>query len=235
MRIWIGCVIPLESYGNKMNQRERVDSFYNKYIKRMFDVIISVIAIALLSPVLLIIAILIRVKLGKPIIFRQSRPGKDEKIFDIIKFRTMTYEKDENGELLPDELRLTGFGKWLRTTSLDELPELFNILKGDLSIVGPRPLLISYLDFYSERERLRHKAKPGLTGLAQVSGRNYLAWDERLEKDVEYVENISFALDVRIFVQTIIQVLKREDIAVDTDKVEGNLAEIRKEQFKGKA
>lgn len=201
----------------------------------MFDVIISVIAIALLSPVLLIIAILIRVKLGKPIIFRQSRPGKDEKIFDIIKFRTMTYEKDENGELLPDELRLTGFGKWLRTTSLDELPELFNILKGDLSIVGPRPLLISYLDFYSERERLRHKAKPGLTGLAQVSGRNYLAWDERLEKDVEYVENISFALDVRIFVQTIIQVLKREDIAVDTDKVEGNLAEIRKEQFKGKA
>lgn len=201
---------------------------YKKYLKRVMDFVLSLIAIIVLSPVLLVVAILVRTKLGSPVLFMQERPGKDEKIFKLYKFRTMTGEKDENGKLLPDEVRLTKFGKMLRSTSLDELPELFNILKGDMSIVGPRPLLVEYLPYYTERERLRHTVRPGLSGLAQVSGRNYLGWDKRLEKDVEYVESLSFLFDVKIIWMTVMQTIKKQDIAVDTNKVEPNFAEERR-------
>ncbi len=158
---------------------------YRNCMKRCLDFLLSLCGLILLSPVLLILAVLVRVKLGSPVLFKQERPGRNEKIFTLCKFRTMTDEKDEKGNLLPDAVRLTKFGKFLRGTSLDELPELLNILEGDMSIVGPRPLLVSYLPYYSERERLRHSVRPGLTGLAQVSGRNYIDWDRRLEKDVE--------------------------------------------------
>lgn len=201
---------------------------YQKFIKRMFDIVISLTALIVLSPVLLIVAILVRCKLGSPVIFHQERPGYHEKIFGLCKFRTMTDERDENGELLPDAQRLTKFGKILRTTSLDELPELWNILKGDMSLIGPRPLLVSYLPYYTEEEKLRHTVRPGLTGLAQVSGRNLLDWDKRLAKDVEYVKTISFAADLLIFFLTIKKVVIRENVEVDTNAVEGNFAEIRK-------
>ncbi len=200
---------------------------YRKYIKRLLDIVISLAALIVLSPVLLIVAILVRCKLGAPIIFHQNRPGLHEKVFRLYKFRTMTDERDVEGNLLPDSVRLTKFGKLLRATSLDELPELWNILKGDMSLIGPRPLLISYLPYYTEEESLRHTVRPGLTGLAQVSGRNLLEWDKRLAKDVEYVRNISFVGDVKIFVGTFMKVLKRSDIAVDTNQIEGNLAQIR--------
>ena len=156
---------------------------YAKYIKRILDFILSLLAIIILSPVMLIIYILVRIKLGKPAIFKQQRPGKNEKIFTLYKFRTMTDEKDEDGNLLPDEKRLTKFGKMLRSTSLDELPELFNILKGDMAIVGPRPLLVEYLKLYNDEQRKRHNVRPGLTGLAQVSGRNLISWQDRFEKE----------------------------------------------------
>ena len=201
---------------------------YRNYIKRLLDIVISFIALLVLSPVLLIVAILVRCKLGSPVIFHQERPGYHEKIFKLCKFRTMTDERDENGELLPDAVRLTKFGSFLRATSLDELPELWNILKGDMSIIGPRPLLVSYLPYYTEEEKLRHTVRPGLTGLAQVSGRNLLDWDKRFATDVEYVRNLTFAMDVKIFFLTIKKVFVRENIEVDTNKVEGNFAEIRK-------
>lgn len=200
---------------------------YRKYFKRVMDFVLSLMAIVALSPVLLVVAVLVRTKLGSPVLFKQERPGKDEKIFKLYKFRTMTDEKDENGILLPDEVRLTKFGKMLRSTSLDELPELFNILKGDMSIIGPRPLLVEYLPYYTERESLRHTVRPGLSGLAQVSGRNYLEWDKRLAKDVEYVENMSFGFDVKIIFTTVLQVIKRSDVVVDTGQIETNLAEER--------
>lgn len=201
---------------------------YRLFIKRLFDIVLSGMALILLSPVYLILAILIRVKLGSPVIFHQERPGKDEKIFTLCKFRTMTDERDENGELLPDAVRLTKFGKLLRATSLDELPELWNIFKGDMSIIGPRPLLVSYLPYYTEEEKLRHTVRPGLTGLAQVSGRNFLDWDRRLQKDVEYVKNLSFRMDLKVIFMTVKVVLVKEDVAEDTNFVEGNFAEIRK-------
>ena len=201
---------------------------YRLFIKRLLDIVLSGMALILLSPVYLILAILIRVKLGSPVIFHQERPGKDEKIFTLCKFRTMTDERDENGELLPDAVRLTKFGKLLRATSLDELPELWNIFKGDMSIIGPRPLLVSYLPYYTEKEKLRHTVRPGLTGLAQVSGRNFLDWDRRLQKDVEYVKNLSFLMDLKVIFMTIKVVLVKEDVAEDTNFVEGNFAEIRK-------
>lgn len=201
---------------------------YRYFFKRLLDFVLSLLAIIVLSPVLLITAILVRNKLGSPVIFRQERPGKNEKIFTLYKFRTMTDEKDEEGNLLPDEVRLTKFGKMLRSTSLDELPELFNILKGDMSIVGPRPLLVSYLPYYNEEEKHRHDVRPGLTGLAQVSGRNYIAWDDRFKKDVEYVSNQSFLLDIKVIINTIKIVLKKSDIATDTRTVESNFAEERK-------
>lgn len=185
---------------------------YAKYFKRILDFILSLIAIIILSPVFLIVAILVKMKLGSPVIFKQERPGKDEKIFTLYKFRTMTDKKDENGNLLPDSERLTKFGKTLRSTSLDELPELFNILKGDMAIVGPRPLLVKYLPYYTKEERHRHDVRPGLTGLAQVSGRNLLKWDQKLEKDIKYVNNYSFMYDIKILKETLRKVIKREDI-----------------------
>ena len=201
---------------------------YQKWLKRLIDIVVSAAGIIVLSPVLLILWILVRVKLGKPAIFTQERPGKDEKIFRLYKFRSMTGERDEKGELLPDEVRLTAFGEKLRGTSLDELPELFNILKGDMSLIGPRPLLVGYLPYYTKREQLRHSVRPGLTGLAQVSGRNFIAWDDRLAKDVEYVENLSLLMDLKILLRTVMVVFKREDVAVETDSVEGYLWDERK-------
>lgn len=201
---------------------------YQKWLKRLIDIVVSAAGIIVLSPVLLILWILVRVKLGKPAIFTQERPGKDEKIFKLYKFRSMTDKRDEKGELLPDEVRLTAFGEKLRGTSLDELPELFNILKGDMSLIGPRPLLVGYLPYYTKREQLRHSVRPGLTGLAQVSGRNFIAWDDRLAKDVEYVENLSLLMDLKILLRTVMVVFKREDVAVETDSVEGYLWDERK-------
>lgn len=186
---------------------------YAKYIKRVLDFLCSLIAIIVLVPILLILTILVRIKISKPIIFTQERPGKDGKIFKLYKFRTMTNAKDENGKLLPDEQRLTKFGKILRSTSLDELPELFNILKGDMSIVGPRPLLVEYLPLYNEEQKHRHDVRPGLTGLAQISGRNAITWEEKFEKDIEYVHNISFIGDLKIIIKTAIKVFKREGIS----------------------
>ena len=201
---------------------------YQKWLKRLIDIVVSAAGIIVLSPVLLILWILVRVKLGKPAIFTQERPGKDEKIFKLYKFRSMTDKRDEKGELLPDEVRLTAFGEKLRGTSLDELPELFNILKGDMSLIGPRPLLVGYLPYYTKREQLRHSVRPGLTGLAQVSGRNFIAWDDRLAKDVEYVENLSLLLDLKILLRTVMVVFKKENVAVETDSVEGYLWDERK-------
>ena len=200
---------------------------YSKYIKRLLDILISLTFIVLFSWLYLILVILVRIKLGSPVLFCQERPGYNEKIFTLYKFRTMTDKRDEKGNLLPDSERLTKFGSMLRSTSLDELPEMFNILKGDMSLIGPRPLLVEYLPYYTEEERLRHSVRPGLTGLAQVSGRNYLAWDKRLARDVEYVNHISFIMDVKIIIKTIMVVLKKEDIAIDTNIVEGNLCDER--------
>lgn len=186
---------------------------YKKYFKRVMDFILSLIAIIVLSPVLLVVAILVRIKLGSPVLFTQERPGKDEKIFKLYKFRTMTDERDKNGELLPDGMRLTKFGKMLRSTSLDELPELLNILKGDMSIVGPRPLLVKYLPYYTEYEKHRHDVRPGLTGWAQVHGRNSIkSWEERFGYDVDYVNDISFCRDVKIIFLTVKNVLGAEGV-----------------------
>lgn len=186
---------------------------YAKYIKRALDFILSLLALIVLSLPMLIIYILVRIKLGKPAIFKQERPGKDEKIFTLYKFRTMTDEKDEQGNLLPDEKRLTKFGKILRSTSLDELPELINILKGDMSIVGPRPLLVEYLEYYTEEEKHRHDVRPGLTGLAQISGRNSISWEEKFKDDLEYVHNVTMINDIKIILKTVVKVFKREGIS----------------------
>lgn len=189
---------------------------YRNYIKRLLDIAISLCGIIVLSPIYLILGILVKKKLGSPVIFRQERPGKNEKIFHLYKFRSMTDEKDADGNLLPDEVRLTSFGMKLRSTSLDELPELFNILKGDMSLIGPRPLLVRYLPRYNDFQRHRHDVRPGLTGLAQVNGRNAITWEKKFEYDVEYVNKLSFALDVRIFMDTVRAVLKREGISSET-------------------
>ncbi len=207
-----------------------MNGLYNKYIKRILDILISLTFIVLFSWLYLILVILVRIKLGSPVLFCQKRPGYNEKIFTLYKFRTMTDKRDEKGNLLPDSERLTKFGSMLRSTSLDELPEMFNILKGDMSLIGPRPLLVEYLPYYTEEERLRHSVRPGLTGLAQVSGRNYLAWDKRLARDVEYVNHISFIMDVRIIIKTIMVVFKKEDVSVDTNVVEGYLWDERQKR-----
>lgn len=186
---------------------------YRKYIKRILDFTLSLIALIVLSPILLITTILVKIKLGSPIIFKQQRPGKNEKIFTLYKFRTMTDKKDEEGNLLPDEQRLTKFGKILRSTSIDELPELINILKGNMAIVGPRPLLVEYLELYNEEQKHRHDVRPGLTGLAQVSGRNAISWEEKFEEDIQYIENISLIEDIKIILKTISKVFKREGIS----------------------
>ncbi|TCL59429.1 lipopolysaccharide/colanic/teichoic acid biosynthesis glycosyltransferase [Kineothrix alysoides] len=206
-------------------------TIYGRYVKRILDFLLALIGIITLSPLFLVLALLVRTKLGSPIFFKQERPGKNEKIFTLCKFRTMTDKKDENGNLLPDSVRLTKFGKILRATSLDELPELLNILRGDMSIIGPRPLLISYLPYYTEEEKLRHTVRPGLTGLAQVSGRNFIDWDSRFKKDVEYVRNLSFGMDMKVLWLTVRTVLGRSDVAEDTNVTEGNFAEIRKKRL----
>lgn len=190
--------------------------FYERFGKRIMDVILSLLALIILSPVMLVVWCLVKIKLGSPAIFKQERPGKDGKIFKLYKFRTMTDERDENGELLPDEIRLTKFGKRLRSTSLDELPELWNIIKGDMSIVGPRPLLVRYLPLYDERQARRHEVRPGFTGLAQVKGRNSISWEEKFEWDIRYVDNITFWGDVKIVFNTVKVVLKRDGISSET-------------------
>jgi undecaprenyl phosphate N,N'-diacetylbacillosamine 1-phosphate transferase len=189
---------------------------YRRFFKRPMDIILSLIAIIVLSPVMFIVALLVRIKLGSPVIFEQKRAGLNEKIFTMYKFRTMTDERDENGELLSDSVRLTRFGRWLRSTSLDELPELFNILKGDMSIVGPRPLLVQYLPLYNGHQRRRHEVRPGLTGLAQVNGRNAISWEDKFNLDIEYVDNLSFLGDWKVIFLTLKKVLVREGINSET-------------------
>lgn len=203
-----------------------------KYIKRILDIISSLLAIIILSPLLGVLTVIGAFEMKGNPFFTQERPGKDEKIFKLVKFRTMTNAKDKDGNLLSDADRLTKYGKFLRNTSLDELPELFNILKGDMSVIGPRPLLVQYLPYYTEEERHRHDVRPGLTGLAQVNGRNSLDWEHRFECDVEYVENLSFFSDVKILLKTIQKVIQRSDVAEDTNETEGNFAEIRAKQLK---
>ncbi|WP_418584415.1 sugar transferase [Phascolarctobacterium faecium] len=198
---------------------------YKNFIKRILDIILSFLALVILSPLLILTAFLIRIKLGEPVFFKQLRPGKNEKIFGILKFRTMTDAKDENGNLLPDEIRLTRFGQFLRSTSIDELPELLNILNGDMSIVGPRPLLVQYLERYNEEQKHRHDVKPGLTGLAQVNGRNGITWEEKFHYDLEYVKNITFYGDCKIIFQTVMKVFGREGISSATS--------VTMEEFKG--
>ena len=195
--------------------KQAKQGIYARYIKRILDILLSGCALVVLSPVLLIVAVLVRAKLGSPVIFCQERPGKDEKIFKMYKFRSMSDARDENGELLPDEARLTKFGRALRSTSLDELPELWNIFKGDMSIVGPRPLLVKYLPRYNAEQRHRHDVRPGLTGLAQVNGRNAISWEEKFRLDVDYVRHITFAGDVKIVLDTVRKVLHHECISAE--------------------
>ena len=211
-----------------MNNQHKPYGPYEKYFKRVLDVFCVLAALLVFWWLYIIVAILVRIKLGSPVLFKQERPGKNEEIFKLYKFRTMTDARDENRNLLPDEVRLTKFGRALRTTSLDELPEVFNILKGEMSLVGPRPLTIQYLPYYSEEERHRHDVRPGLSGLAQVNGRNFIDWDHRLAFDVQYVKKITFMGDLRIILQTALKFVKKEDIAVDTNKVEPNFAEERR-------
>ncbi|GFI40937.1 sugar transferase [Thomasclavelia cocleata] len=198
---------------------------YRLFFKRFLDFILSLLAIIVLSPVYLIVAILVRLKLGSPVIFTQERPGKNENIFKIYKFRTMSDDRDYDGNLLPDEVRLTKFGKLLRSTSLDELPELFNILKGDMSIVGPRPLLVRYLPLYNEQQKHRHDVRPGFTGWAQCNGRNAISWEEKFDLDIYYADHISFLLDIKIILKTVKTVLFREGISSETS--------VTMEEFRG--
>lgn len=196
------------------------DIFYRQFFKRFYDVVLSVLAIIVLSPILLILTVLGAIKMKGNPFFTQERPGKNEKIFKLIKFRSMTCEKKANGELFPDEKRLTNYGKKLRSTSLDELPELFNIFKGDMSIVGPRPLLVQYLPYYTEIERHRHDVRPGLSGLAQINGRNLVKWDQRLALDIRYVNSITLWMDLGIVIKTALNVFLKKDIVVNTESVE---------------
>ena len=198
---------------------------YRLFIKRLLDFVLSLIALIILSPVILIVAILVKIKLGSPVLYKQERPGKNEKIFKMYKFRTMTNEKDEEGNLLTDDIRLTKFGKLLRSTSLDELPELFNILKGDMSIVGPRPLLVKYLPLYNEHQKHRHDVRPGFTGWAQCNGRNAISWEEKFDLDVYYTKHVSFLLDLKVIFKTIKIVLFREGISSNTS--------VTMEEFRG--
>lgn len=197
------------------------NGFYNRYVKRIIDIICALLAIMVFWWLYLIVAVLVRIKLGSPIIFKQERPGKIDKktgketIFNLYKFRTMTDKRDVEGNLLPDDVRLTKFGRILRSTSLDELPEAFNILKGDMSVIGPRPLLVEYLPYYTKEEHHRHDVRPGLSGWAQINGKNAIdSWEQRFQYDLEYVKNVSFAFDIKVVLKTIEKVLKRSDIQV---------------------
>lgn len=205
-------------------KRQRI---YEKFIKRLLDTVLSLLAIIVLSPVLIIVALLVMIKLGSPVIFTQKRPGKDEKIFKLYKFRSMTDRRDSDGNLLADDIRLTSFGRKLRSTSLDELPELFNIFKGDMSIVGPRPLLVEYLPYYKNEERKRHNVRPGLTGWAQINGRNATSWEKRFDNDLYYINNMSFTLDAKIILLTIKKVFKKSDILVGKEIPAGRLDDYR--------
>jgi undecaprenyl phosphate N,N'-diacetylbacillosamine 1-phosphate transferase len=198
---------------------------YRRFVKRPMDFMLSFTAIIVLSPILLVVAILVRTKLGSPVLFKQQRPGVNEEIFMMYKFRTMTDERDDNGALLPNEMRHTKFGRFLRSTSLDELPELFNILKGDMSIIGPRPLLVEYLPLYNAHQKRRHEVRPGLSGLAQATGRNSLSWGEKFELDVEYVDSVSLTSDIKIIMLTVKKVFVREGINFNND--------IKDTKFKG--
>ncbi len=203
---------------------------YEQFIKRPLDACLSTGAFVVLSPVLLGTALLVRVKLGSPVLFTQDRPGKDEKIFKLYKFRSMTDERDENGKLLPDDIRLTKFGRLLRSTSLDELPELFNIIKGDMALIGPRPLLVEYLPYYTEEEHHRHDVRPGLTGWAQVNGRNAInSWEERFKYDLEYVNHVSFLMDLKVLFVTVGKVVKRSDVQVGSEIKAGRLDDARRQ------
>jgi len=201
-------------------------------LKRLFDIVASLMGLIVFSPVLLVLFLLIWIKLGWPVFFTQERPGRNGRPFKMIKFRTMTNARDSSGDLLPDQLRITGLGRFIRKASLDELPELFNVLKGDMSVVGPRPLLMKYLPYYSEREKLRHQVRPGITGLAQVNGRNLLGWDERLEMDVQYVETRSFWLDIKIIFLTVVNVIKQQDVLAVSSETVPDFDDFRKEQSK---
>ena len=201
---------------------------YAKCVKRVLDFLLSLVALSVLSPILLILIVIGAIAMKGNPFFTQRRPGRKEKVFRLLKFRTMSNAKDAEGNLLPDDKRLNGYGKFLRSTSLDELPELFNILVGHMSIVGPRPLLVEYLPWYTEREKMRHSVRPGLTGWAQVNGRNSVDWDTRFELDVEYVENLTFRRDVKILWLTVKAVVSRSDVAEDTRVAEGNFADIRR-------
>lgn len=198
---------------------------YEKYSKRILDIVCALAALFVFWWLYVIVAVLVRIKLGSPVLFKQERPGKDEKIFELYKFRTMTDAKDKNGDLLPDEIRLTKFGKFLRATSLDELPEAFNILKGDMSVIGPRPLLVRYLPRYSAEQHRRHEVKPGLSGYAQAHGRNAVSWEEKFQMDVWYVDHISFLTDIKIILDTVRSVVRREGISSETS--------VTMEEFKG--
>ena len=199
--------------------------FYEKYVKRLADIVCSLVVLVLFWWLYIILAVLVRFKLGSPILFKQQRPGKNEKIFNMYKFRTMTDARDDNGELLPDEVRLTRFGKALRATSLDELPEIFNILKGDMSLIGPRPLLVQYLPRYNEEQHHRHDVRPGLTGYAQAHGRNAVSWEEKFDMDVWYVNHVSMKTDIKVVLDTVKTVVKREGISLYTS--------VRREELMG--
>lgn len=201
---------------------------YKYFGKRIIDFLSSSLILLVTSPIIIVATLALTLSLKESPFFTQKRPGKEEKIFTVIKFKSMKTAYDSRGKLLPDEQRITKIGRFLRRTSIDELPQLFNVLAGSMSLVGPRPLLISYLPYYTEYEKKRHNVKPGITGLAQINGRNYLVWKDRLSKDVEYVENLSFLNDLRIILKTIYLVLKRKDVAEDTNAIEGNLAQLRK-------
>lgn len=209
---------------------KKQEGIYAKYIKRLIDIVCALAAIVVFGWLYIIVAVLVRIKLGNPVIFKQPRPGKNGKIFNMYKFRTMTDERDEEGKLLPDDARLTRFGRFLRSTSLDELPEAFNILKGDMSVIGPRPLLVEYLPYYTEEERHRHDVRPGLSGLAQVNGRNTCGWEEKFSYDLEYVNKISFLLDVKIILITVGKFIRKSDVLVGKQLPVGRLDVVRSKQ-----
>ena len=211
-----GVAFVMEIMAERKMKNKKCKGVYEKFIKRPMDCFLATLCLLIFSPLMLILAIFVRIFLGSPVLFEQDRPGKNGKVFKLYKFRTMTDKRDENGQVLADELRLTAFGKMLRSSSLDELPELFNIIKGEMSLIGPRPLLVQYLPLYNQEQARRHEVRPGLTGLAQSRGRNSLSWEEKFKLDVEYVDHITFLGDLKIIVDTVVQVLNREGISDNT-------------------